>query len=250
MNKQISAVILTKNEEKNIKDCLTSVKWVDELIIVDDFSTDKTLEIVKRFNTTVYQRELNFDFSAQRNFVLSKINTDWVLFIDADERISEELKNEIIGKISFPNLLDAYSIKRLDMMWGKVIKHGEQGNVRFVRLFKSKVGKFFNKVHEDIKINGKVGRLNNPIIHYPHQSIREFLEKLNLYSDIRSDELREKRVKTNWFLILCYTLGKFFKNYFVKLGILDGIRGLILAVLMSLHSFLSRGKLWLLWQKK
>jgi glycosyltransferase involved in cell wall biosynthesis len=251
MSNEITAVILAKNEERNIKECLDLLKWVDKIVLIDDYSTDETIEIVKRYDKAkIYQRNLNSDFSAQRNFAITKVDTEWVLFVDADERIPEELKNEIIGILNFNNLHDAYEIKRIDVMWGKKIRHGEQGSTRLTRLFKKQSGEYYGKIHEEVRIKGKIGRLNNAIIHFPHQSVREFLEEINFYSGVRASELYDNGVKTNGLLILCYTLGKFIKNYFFMFGVLDGIRGLVLAIFMSLHSFLSRGKLWLLWRKK
>lgn len=246
----ITIIVLTKNEQKNIKECLNSAKWADELIVVDDYSEDKTLEIAKEYTKKIYQRKLGLDFSSQRNFAISKATKEWVMFLDADERISEELKNEMIGKLNFSNQYDGYEIKRLDVMWKKKILHGEQGNIKLLRLFKKDKGKSLGKVHEEIKVKGKIGQLNNSIAHYPHQVVAEFLRELNLYSSIRAMALYDKGVKTNWFLILCYTKGKFIKNYFFLRGFLDGIQGLVLAILMSMHSFLTRSKLWLLCRKK
>jgi glycosyltransferase involved in cell wall biosynthesis len=246
----ISGIVLTKNEEQNIEKCLSSLTWVDEIIVIDDYSTDETVEIAKRHKAKIYKRPLDNDFSSQRNFALSKATSDWVFFVDADEKISEELKNEIIGLLNFSSAHDAYRVKRLDIIWGKTISHGEQGKIRLIRLFKKEKGKWAGRVHEEVRVNGAVGSIRNPIIHYPHSTISEFLREINFYSTIRAEELFSKKKKTNWILILSYPLAKFIKNYFVKLGVLDGIRGLILAVIMSLHSFLSRGKLWLLWRKK
>ncbi len=250
MDSEITAVVLTKNEEKNITDCLESLKWVDNLIIVDDFSSDKTIELAKKYSVKIYQRSLGLDFSMQRNFALSKVTTEWTFFVDADERISEELKNEIIGKLNFNNGFDGYKIKRTDVMWGKKIRYGEQGNTWITRLFRTKKGRYQGKIHEKVRVDGVIGKVNNEIIHYPHQSIKDFLKELNFYSTIRANELKEAGIKSNGFLILAYTMGKFIKNYFFLLGILDGVRGLILATIMSMHSFLSRGKLWLLWKKR
>ncbi len=247
---KISVIVLARNEEKNIKECLESVRWADELIIIDDYSIDNTIKIAEKYTKKIYQRKLAGNFSSQRNFAISKANTKWVFFVDADERIPEELKNEIIGILSFNNAYDAYKIRRIDNMWSKKIKHGEQGSTKILRLFKKEKGKSVGKVHEVIKINGKVGELNNYIIHYPHQSIAQFLKEINIYSTIRANELYDQKIKTNAVLILAYTVGKFIKNYFFMLGFLDGVRGLLLALLMSLHSFLSRGKLWLLWKQK
>ena len=248
----ISAVILTKNEEKNIVDCLESIKWVDEIIIIDDNSSDRTIEIVKKTKDPkirIIQHSLNDDFSNQRNLGLKYARGDWILFVDSDERVSGELKNEITDLTtnrSRLQQLNSYFIKRKDFMWGRELKHGEIGNVKLLRLAKKGKGTWEGMVHERWKINGDVGELKNPLIHYPHQTINECLTEINLYTDIKAKELHRQTVHVYWTLIILYPLGKFFLNYFLRKGFLDGIPGLIIAIIMSFHSFLVRGKLWLL----
>lgn len=246
----ITAVILTKNEEKNIKECILSLKWVDKIIVVDDYSTDNTVQIARANRAIVYKRNLNGDFSSQRNYAISKAETDWILMVDADERISEELRNEILGVLDFKSEKEAYYLRRVDCIWGKKIKFGEQGNVSLIRFFKKNNNRFNGKIHETLISKSKTGKLNNPIIHFPHQTTSEFLKEINFYTDIRASELFENKIKTNLLLIFLYPLCKFIKDYILLLGIFDGIRGLILAIMMSMHSFLVRGKLWLLWKKK
>lgn len=135
-------------------------------------------------------------------------------------------------------------------MWGKELRHGETGNIKLLRLAKKDTGRWEGKVHEEWKVKGEIGTLKNGIEHYPHKTIAEFLKEINYYTDLRSKELYEKRVKANFFSIIIYPKVKFFQNYILKLGILDGMEGLIFAILMSFHSFMVRGKLWLLWDKK
>jgi len=249
----ISAVVLTKNEEKNIKDCLKTLKWCDELIVVDDNSMDKTVEIAKKMGVQVYTHNLNFDFSKQRNYGLSKARRDWVLFVDADERVSDALRYEIQYTLSSQNLLEqkmcGFYVRRIDFMWGKKLRYGETGNIRIMRLAKKSTGEWIRKVHEDWRIEGKIGQLNNPLYHYPHPSVTEFLREVNFYTDIRANELYEKKVKAYWWEIILYARIKFFVNYFLKKGFLDGVPGLIYALMMSFHSFLVRGKLWILWHR-
>lgn len=250
----ISVIVLTKNEERNIVDCLESVKFCDEIIVVNDNSTDRTLELVELFSkqhskVKVFKRELNGDFSKQRQFGVEKTINDWVLFIDADERVTSDLATEIKENLSLPDF-GGFLIPRVDFMWGKQLKHGETGNIKLLRLFDKRKGKLKGRVHEVWETKSKIGSLTSPILHYPHPTISEFLEKINFYTTLRAEELFEKRVKVNFFSIVFYTKGKFLLNYFFKLGFLDGASGFIHAVLMSFHSFLVRGKLWLLWQKK
>jgi glycosyltransferase involved in cell wall biosynthesis len=246
----ISVIILTKNEEENIAQCLDSVSWCDEKIIIDDHSTDKTVEIAKKKGAKVFIHSMYNDFSQQRNFGLEKANGDWLLFIDADERVSSSLWYEIMQRTSDSfDESSGYYIKRQDTMWGKLLKHGEVGNITILRLAKKGVGKWEGKVHEQWKVHGKTQLLKNPLDHFPHPSISEFLREINYYTDLRAEELFNKRVKSTWLSVIVYPKTKFVLNYFFKRGFQDGLPGFVFAMMMSLHSFLVRGKLWLMWQK-
>jgi glycosyltransferase involved in cell wall biosynthesis len=246
----ISAVVLTKNEEKNIENCLDSLSWCDEIVLIDDNSTDKTVDIAKKKGAKVFDRSMNHNFSTQRNFGLQKAKGDWVLFVDADERVSSALWYEIMQRTneSF-NDVSGFYIKRVDTMWGKVLAYGETGNIKLLRLAKKDAGKWEGRVHETWKIEGNKATLKNVLDHFPHATVESFLREINYYTDLRSEELYEKKVKSNWFTIIVYPFSKFVLNYIIKRGFLDGLAGLVFALLMSLHSFLVRSKLWLLWQK-
>ena len=250
MKNKISGVILTKNEEKNIEQCIESALWCDEIIIVDDNSEDRTVEIVQNSKLKIYKRSLNGDFSAQRNFGLKKASGDWILFVDADERVTPSLREEIIQLTNNPvNQYNGYYIKRNDFMWGRKLRYGETGNIELIRLAKKNSGKWKGKVHEEWVIKGETEILDNYLLHYPHQNINEFLKEINFYTGIRAKELFDEGVRSGFLEIILYTKAKFVQNYFLRLGIWDGMPGLISAILMSLHSFMVRGKLWLLWKK-
>ncbi len=251
MNNKISAIILTKNEEKNIKDCINALSWVDKIVVLDDNSQDKTTGIAEKLGAQVLIHNLNNDFAAQRNFGLEKAHNEWVLFIDADERVSLSLQYEITHLINDPmNSNNGYYISRVDMIWGKKISYGESAHNKFLRLGKRTEGKWVGKVHETWDIKGTTGLLKNPLLHFPHQTLQEFLTKINVYTDLRAQELFEKKVKSYWVHIVCYPIGKFLYTYIVLQGFLDGTQGLLIALTMSFHSFLVRSKLWFLWQKK
>lgn len=246
----ISAVVLTKDEENSIIDCLESLNWCHEIIVVDDFSQDRTIEIInnlKNKKITVFRRALNKDYSKQRNFGLSKANYEWILFVDADERVSPTLRDEILKATSERNNYDGYFIKRRDFIWGKELRYGETGNIKLLRLAKKNEGWWRGRVHEAWEVKGNIGQLNASLAHYPHQTITEFLREINFYTDIRAKELFDNGTKASWLSIILYPKAKFILNYFLKLGFLDGIEGLIMAILMSFHSFLVRSKLWKLW---
>lgn len=243
----VSAIILCKNEENNIINCIKSVSFCDEIIVVDDFSTDKTIDLIKKTKNTkikIFEYRLNEDFSKSRNFGLSKVKGDWTFFIDADEIVSPSLAFEISNAVIFSSSYNAFYIRRYDNLWGKKLKYGEVGGIELIRLSKKDTGVWQGKVHEELKIQGKVGILKNPLIHYPHKTLTEFLGEINWYSSLRAEELFKKKAKAHWWSILVYPLGKLFKGYFLKKGFLDGNRGLIVAIIMSFHSFLVRGKLW------
>lgn len=250
---KISAVILVKNEENNIIDCIESVSFCDEIIIIDDYSTDRTEQIIKNLNNVkikIYKRHLEGNFSEQRNFGLSKTLGEWVLFVDSDERVSPGLRGEIeqLFENHFHN--DGYFIKRTDFMWGKKLEYGETANVRLLRLAKRDKGLWKGNVHEIWNVKGKTGILTFPLYHYPHPTVKEFITEINHYSSLRAKELYKSGVTTNWFYIIAYPKAKFLLNYFLRQGFRDGTPGFVFAILMSLHSFLVRGKLYLLWHEK
>ncbi|SRR5258708_5060892 len=248
---KISAVILTKNEEKNIGACLSTLQWCDEIIVVDDNSTDSTIEIAKKLGGTIYSRSLNNDFAQQRNFGLHKAKEEWVFFVDADERITPSLCDEIIQYADMPITQYAgFYIRRLDSMWGRILQHGETGDIYLLRLAKKNAGKWEGKVHELWEVKGKAGRLRNPLMHYPHPRITDFLKEINFYTALRAEELFQQKVNVSFWQIILYPKAKFFINYFVKFGFLDGTAGMVSALFMSMHSFLVRAKLWQLWQKE
>lgn len=239
----ISAIVLTKNEAKTIEKCLKSLSWCDEVIVIDDNSTDKTEEIAKGFKATIYKRDLNEDFSAQRNFGLEKESSEWAIFVDADEEVSKELAEEI-KLVTAKTSVDGYYIKRRDFAFGKWLNFGETANLYLLRLGRKGNGKWERPVHETWKIKGTAGKLQNCLLHYSHEELTPSLEKINDYTNIEAGYRIKKGDSSNYFQILFFPLGKFIKNFFLLGGFLDGMSGFLMAGLMSVHSFLVRVKLW------
>ncbi|MEK7605469.1 MAG: glycosyltransferase family 2 protein [Patescibacteria group bacterium] len=247
----ISAVVLVKNQEGQLKDCLDSLKWCDEIVVIDDDSTDYSVEVAKNMGAKVYTRSLRGNFSQQRNYALEKVKNDWVLFVDADERVSPELSEEIYQQTSqFLTSVNGFLIPRVDYLWGRRLRFGETKSSKFLRLARKDKGEWVGQVHEQWKVIGNTATFKNSLSHYPHQTIREFLSEINFYSTLRAQELHSQKKSVTKLEILLYPLGKLFYNYFLRLGFLDGVPGLLVCFMMSFHSFLVRGKLWQLNQRK
>lgn len=241
----ISAVILTRNEEKNLNRCLRTLDFCDELIVVDDFSTDGTIKVAKSYNAKVFQKELKGDFAGQRNFGQSKATGEWLLFIDADEAVTEDLKKEIREAVG--SGFDGFYLRRRDFFWGRQLKYGEVRHVRnngLLRLVKKDSGTWLGNVHEVFHTARRCGRLNGFLNHYPHQTLTEFISDINTYSSLRAKELLNTGKSTNIADIMFTPALKFAYNYFFNFGFLDGPAGFAYAFMMSFHSFLVRSKLY------
>lgn len=243
----ISAVVLSKNNEDIIKKCLKQLLWCDEIILMDDYSTDKTVKIAKEMGAKVIKRKLNNDFSSQRNFALKLTRNNWVFFVDSDEIVSSSLKKEIIFQLSVVDKeTKGFYFNRNDFIFGRWLKYGENSRVKFLRLGQKKSGCWEKNVHEVWQIKGKKRKLKNPLIHIRKDTWEDMVNKIYNYSQIRAQELYKTKGKSNWFLIILYPFCKFFLNFFLRLGFLDGIPGLMMAVLMSFHSYLNRSMLYFL----
>jgi len=238
----ISGVVLTFNEEKDIKNCLESIKFLDEIIVIDNHSSDTTLEIVKNYTDRIFVKKYD-DFSKARNFGLEKAKEEWVLFVDADERVTPQLRQEIL-KAADQNRYAGFYLSRKDYFLGKKLNYTEVAKVRLLRLAKKGAGVWERPVHETWNIKGKRGYLKNPLQHYAHPNIPEFINKIKIYSEADAKYRFSKGVRTSILQIVFFPIAKFFKNYFWWLGFLDGWRGLVFSALMAYHSFLIRLNLY------
>lgn len=247
---KLSVIITTRNEEKNIKDCLNSVvSWVDEIILVDDNSSDKTVEIAREFEKVkIFIREMKDGFGPQKNFALSKATSEWILSIDADERIGEDLKEEIIQKIQNSEY-DGYLLRRVNYVFGELWDDGKAMNLR---LFKREKGIFSDaSVHEKVILDGRVGYLNSPLYHYSDSlsTVKNYINiYLNDYTDKTASDLYKtgKRItKINvfyFFIIKPFII--FIWKYLIKKYFKRGIRGLIMAEFVAIAYLISYIKLW------
>lgn len=239
----ISAVVLSHNDVSTIGETLKSLSWADEIIIVDDNSTDETALRAKKVGAKVFLRALGGDFASQRNFGLTKARGEWVLFVDSDEVVSPALAHEVKTRTKDPGIA-GYYIARRDILWGKTLAHGEVGGIRLLRLAKKDAGRWVRPVHEVWEIAGKTGELTHPLLHSPHPDVAQFLSHIDRYSTINANYFYAQHKHTQPWQIVVYPVAKFFLNYVWRLGFLDGMQGAIVAIMMSFHSFLTRAKLY------
>ncbi len=250
LKKHISLLLLTKNEQDNIKTRLNWLKKcpaINELIVVDDYSTDTSINLLKKISSPklkvkIYQRKLNNHFANQRIFALSKTTNNWILWLDADEQPNLDLIR-FLNNFNYQQKT-TFAFKRTDNFLHHQLKHGETASLHFVRLFDKRYGLFERPIHEVWVSHQPVTKTKLIIHHHSHQNISALLQKINFYTDIRAQELYKQKVKTNIIQIIFLPLAKLIHNYIIRLGFLDSTPGLILALSMSLHSFLVRAKLW------
>lgn len=238
----ISVIIITYNEEENIERCLEGVKWADEIIVVDSFSTDRTVEICKDYTDKVIQRKWE-GFGPQKQFALEQGTSDWVLSIDADERVSRELKDEILS-IKGESGKDGYYIPRKFYWLGKPMRFGGCGKEKHLRLFRREKARFQGFVHEKVFIDGETGCLKNPLIHVSYKNIEDYFHKFNLYSTLGADRRFKEGKKIPFALQVVASLGDFLNRYLLKLGFLDGMHGFLWAGFSSFHRMVKYAKLW------
>lgn len=247
MRRMISAIVLSHDSEDSIGKTLASLVWCDERIIIDDSSTDKTREISAKHHAILYTHPLNDDFAAQRNFGLTKAKGDWILFIDSDEIVSAGLAREIQKSVEID--CAGFYIKRQDWLFGKKIRYGETSRVRLLRLAKKNAGSWTRSVHEVWDVKGVIGTLVAPLDHFPHPDVAQFISEINRYSTLNARFMYRENIHVPPWQIVAYPAAKFFVDYIWYCGFMDGTPGAVIALMMSMHSFLTRAKLWLLWHK-
>jgi glycosyltransferase involved in cell wall biosynthesis len=226
----ISVIVITLNEAENIRACLQSVAWADEIVIVDAGSGDGTLEICREFTDKILVNRDWGGFGHQKNLALHQATGDWVLSLDADERISSQLQQIIKETVAAPDA-DAYALPRQAYFLGTAMRHGGWWPDYVLRLFRREAGEFSNVlVHETVLVQGSIKKLKEPIIHYSYVSLEQLLAKINAYSTAGAAQAHAKQKRGG----LAKALGKgcwaFFRAYCLRAGFLDGSAGLIAAI--------------------
>lgn len=247
----ISACIITYNEEANIRKCLESVEWTDEIVVVDSYSTDHTVDIAKEYTKHVIQRDWP-GHVAQKNNALDFATNEWVLSLDADERVSPELRKEIETELQEKALpWDGFYIPRRTFYLERWIRHGGwQPDIK-LRLFKKSKGRWGGKdPHDKVILDGKAKTLRSLIYHYNYRDLSHQIATIESYSKISSTELFKEGKKFRFSYLLLRPPLRFLRDYFLKQGFRDGWPGLIIAVNTSFYVFIKYAKLWELQKKR
>ena len=240
---KLTVIIPCFNEDAVIADCLASVRFADEILVVDSYSTDRTLEIARRYATRILQHEY-INSAAQKNWVIPQAQHDWVLIVDSDERVTPELQAEVKAILSAPQF-DGYWIRRRNFFLGKEIRYGTWRTDKVLRLFRRDRGRYQNKhVHAEIELGSAVGWCRGKLEHYSYRSIDDYLRKVPRYSSWGALNARERGRSASVWSIAGHSCGAFLKSYVLKFGLLDGMAGLIIAGMEGYLAFLKYAKLY------
>ena len=243
-NPGVSALVITKDEAENIHDCLASLQWVDEIIVVDAESTDDTVAQASAFTDKIFIRRWE-GFAAAKNFALAQCTGEWVLWLDADERVTPELRDEIIATLANHPTAAGFEMPRLANFLGQWIRHGGWYPGYVLRLFRRAAGRFNDKpVHEGVQVDGPTSRLKNYLLHYTDRNLQHYFEKFNRYTSLAAEELQQRGRRFHLWDLLLRPSWFFFRMYILKGGFFDGLPGFILARLSAAYVFAKYAKLW------
>ena len=241
----LTVITITRDEERNISECLESVRWADQIVVVDSGSTDKTVDLAKRFTADVYNIDWE-GYGHARNFALDHASGKWILWLDADERVTPELQEELQRVIGQDDPgFSGYSVARRAYFLGKWIKHCGWYPSRVVRLFRRGEGRFNEtRVHERLELGGNIGELRHDLLHYTDPHLQQYLAKFNKYTTLAAQDLAANGKEFRLRDLIVRPPFLFVKMYLLRLGFLDGIHGFILSVLSSAYVFSKYAKLW------
>jgi len=241
---KLSVIIITKNNSNTIINCLNSVKKADEIILVDDFSTDKTVNLAKKYTDKIYQHRLT-TFASQRFWASQKANGDWLLFLDADEKITPNGWQEIKARIK-QKLHTAYRFQRLNHFYGKKIKHGGYWPDYQIRLFKRTALKGIKgATHEQYLFSGSLGTLCEPVMHFPDRSVKLGLYKSMIWTPKEAVALfKAGHPPITWWRLLKVMLSEFFFRYITKQGFRDGYIGFVESLTQAINKFFIYQQVW------
>ncbi len=240
LKNKITGLIITYNEERNIEEVILNLDFVDELIVVDSFSNDETVAIIKKYPKVKLVQNKFENYTSQRNIALDHANHNWILFIDADERISYKLKSEIIATVNSETTNSAFYFYRKFMFQGKHLRFSGWQTDKNIRLFQKEKAEYISTklVHEKLIIDGTIGKLKHKLIHNSYTDYESYKQKMVYYGKLKAKELFLKGSKPNIILYYLKSIYKFLYSYLLRLGILDGKKGIVICYLnaLSIHA--------------
>ena len=246
---KISAIIPTLNEEIHIADAIKSISFADEIIVIDSYSTDKTLEIAEKMNVKIIKRTFD-DFSSQKNFAIEQAKYDWIYILDADERVTPEVKKEILEAVKDPKDFVGFYVRRVFYFSDIKINYCGFQRDRLIRLFNRKYCKYNGDlVHERIKFKGKLGFFKNSINHFSYRDFDHHISKINKSAWLQAEQLHKDGKKVTIYHVVIKPPIRFFIHYVIRLGFLDGFAGFIIAKTQAYGVLTRYVKLWLLSKK-
>jgi len=242
----VTCVVITKNEEPNIQDCLRSAQWADELIVVDAESHDKTVELARACGAKVFVRPWP-GFGLQKNFGMGQASSDWILILDADERVTEDLREEVRTCLKQwrPGSPVAYRIPRRNFFYGAWVRGAGVYPDYQVRLFRRGLAQYNDvAVHENLIVDGEIGTLVGHLDHHTERRIQDHFKKFGLYTTLAAQEKAKTVRSVHWSDLIVRPLVVFVKTFVLKQGSSDGVNGLIVCVFASMYTFVKYAKLW------
>jgi len=246
---KLSITIITLNEEHNIKDCLESVRWADEIIVVDSGSTDRTIQICREYTDCIWTNPWP-GMNEQKRIAMDHASHPWVLNIDADERVPEALRDRIL-RILETRDSDGYRFPRKNYFLGRWMRHGGWYPDHVLRLFRKERGSYSGiDPHDKVVVKGKVSTIPVPLVHHTYSSLSQYVARQNAYSSAAAGALALTGKKISPFLIPLKTIWKFIETYVVKMGFLDGFHGYVAAMGAAFSAFWKYVKLWELTRRK
>jgi glycosyltransferase involved in cell wall biosynthesis len=248
---RISAYVITKNEAGKIGDCLISLDWVDEVVVVDDFSTDSTPEICSKFGVSFHQKKFS-SFRDQKSHAMSLASNDWVLELDADERVSDEMKCAIQALHAGDyEKYDCFEFRRKTRFWGKWIKHSSFYPDYKARLYCRTRGAWNDvNVHERFIPNGPAKKLDGDILHEQDLDLHTYLLRIARYANMSAADYFTRGKRAKWHHVSVRPVATFFQRYLIRLGFLDGIQGFVISVMGAISTFLKYMRLYEIQNKK
>jgi len=230
---KISVLIITLNEEKQMSELLAHLGFADEIIVVDSYSKDNTKMIAESFANVKFIQNPFENYTAQRNFAIDLAANDWIFFIDADERLTAKLKEEIIETVNNNPVFSAYLVKRKFMFKNKLLRFSGWQTDKIFRLFDRRKARYINErlVHEKLAVDGRIGKLKHPLIHFSYSDYQMYKSKMVSYGKLKAVEAKSRGIHPNFFHFYIKPAYKFLNQYIIRLGVLDGKRGIIICYL-------------------